>query len=457
MTTDVVILAAGKGSRMKSKLPKVLQPLAKKALLQHVLDTAKSLSDSSLHVVIGHGADEVKNRISDKVNWCLQAEQLGTGHAVQQALAALSNKGKTLVLYGDVPLVKAETLNQLIALTKPTQIALLTVSLTNPTGYGRIIREDNKVVAIVEQKDANPEQLKVQEVNTGILCIDNQLLRALIPSIQNQNAQGEYYLTDIIALAEKQGNNIEALCINDEVEVQGVNDKIQLQTLERAYQQQQAEDLMRDGVTIIDSTRFDIRGKLSAAADVSIDVNCVFEGEVNIGEGVSIGPNCIIGSMGKTTSIANNTEIKANTIIEEGVIGANCVLGPYARIRPGTEIADNAKIGNFVETKKTQLGEGSKINHLSYVGDAIVGKNVNIGAGTITCNYDGVNKFQTIIEDEAFIGSNTSLVAPVKVGKTATVGAGSTITKSVDDENLAIARGKQKNLSGWERPSKKEN
>ena len=455
MTIDIVVLAAGKGSRMKSKLPKVLQPLANKPLLQHVIDTSKSLDDANLHIVIGHGAELVQETISDSVNWCFQLEQLGTGHAVQQALPTIADEGKTLILYGDVPLVKSSTLIELLGLCTKDSLALLTVALEDPMGYGRIVRENNAVKAIVEQKDASAEQLNITEVNTGILAVDNAWLKTVLMQINNENAQGEYYLTDIIALSETQGKTISALCIDDEIEVQGVNDKRQLAKLERALQQRIANELLDQGVTLIDPTRIDVRGTLHVDNDVSIDVNCIFEGVVSIGEGVTIDANCIIGTPNATVVIDANTHIKANTIIEEGSIGENSVIGPFARIRPGTQLSKNTKVGNFVETKKAVVGEGSKINHLSYVGDATLGKNVNVGAGTITCNYDGVNKYQTEIADEAFIGSNTSLVAPVKVGVKATIAAGSTVTKTIENEELAIARAKQKNLTGWVRPKKK--
>ena len=455
MSIDIVVLAAGKGSRMKSKLPKVLQPLANKPLLQHVIDTSKTLADSQLHIVIGHEAELVQKIITEPVNWCFQLEQLGTGHAVQQALPTLADEGKTLILYGDVPLVKSETLIELLSLCTAQSLALLTVELKSPTGYGRIVREAGVVKAIVEQKDANAEQLNITEVNTGILAVDNAWLKTVLAQISNKNAQGEYYLTDIIALSESQGKIISALCIDDEVEVQGVNDKRQLAALERSLQKRIANDLLDRGVTLLDPSRLDVRGTLFVEQDVSIDVNCVFEGTVSLGEGVQIDANCSIGTQGACVVIEANTHIKANTIIEEGSIGENSVIGPFARIRPGTQLSRNTKVGNFVETKKAIVGEGSKINHLSYVGDAVLGTNVNVGAGTITCNYDGANKYQTEICDDAFIGSNTSLVAPVKVGVKATIAAGSTVTKTIADEELAIARAKQKNLTGWVRPKKK--
>ncbi len=456
MTTDIIILAAGKGSRMKSKLPKVLQPLAGKTLVQHVIDSARELSDTQLHLVVGHEAEQVKNSIDDDVLWYEQTEQLGTGHAVMQVENGISDEGTSLVLYGDVPLIKPETLQALVAKVDQQTMSLLTIVLDNPTGYGRIIRENDKVVAIVEEKDASETEKQVKETNTGILAIDNRLLKTLLPKIGNDNAQQEYYLTDLISLANDQGATVEAIVLEDEIEVQGVNDKRQLQDLERAYQRRLADELMVQGATLFDATRLDIRGQVKIGQDVEIEPNVQLLGDVILGDNVQIGANCIIGTIGKKTEIGSATEIKANSIIEEGIIGKYCQIGPYARIRPGTQISNNAKIGNFVETKKAMIGEGSKVNHLTYIGDSLIGKNVNVGAGTITCNYDGVNKFQTIIEDEAFIGSNSSLVAPVKIGKTATIAAGSTITKDVEEKDLALARGKQKNLQGWARPTKKK-
>ena len=456
---DIVILAAGKGSRMKSNLPKVLQPLAAKPLLAHVLETAQSLENAKTHIVIGHGAELVKEEFKSAniSSWILQNEQLGTGHAVDIALPELEKDSVSLVLYGDVPLIKTETLNELLDKVTDESMGLLTVSLEDSNGYGRIIRDDsNNITAIIEQKDANKEQLLIKEVNTGILAIKTEQLRRYLPKLSNNNAQGEYYLTDIIAMSVEHGVLVNALCIEDEMQVQGVNDKKQLATLERNYQRQLAEDLMTLGATLIDPNRIDIRGNMAVGQDVAIDVNCIFQGEVRLGDNVRIGANCIVGEIGKSVLIGNNVDIKANTIIEDAIIGDNCVIGPYARLRPATHLANNAKIGNFVETKKSTIGEGSKVNHLTYIGDAIIGKEVNIGAGTITCNYDGLNKFQTIIEDNAFIGSNSSLVAPVTIGRMATIGAGSTIAIDVPEDNLAVTRAKQRNISNWSRPTKKK-
>ncbi|NRA40950.1 MAG: bifunctional UDP-N-acetylglucosamine diphosphorylase/glucosamine-1-phosphate N-acetyltransferase GlmU [Pseudomonadales bacterium] len=455
MHLDIVILAAGKGSRMRSQRPKVLQQLAGKPLLQHVIDSAACLENSHLHIVYGHGAAEVQNAITAPVNWCLQAEQLGTGHAVQQAMPSMADDGITIILYGDVPLVSSATMQQLIENAQQQRLALLTICLDNPRGYGRIVREQGNIVAIVEEKDASAQQQQIQETNTGIMAVETALLKQLLPQLSNQNAQGEYYLTDIIALAVAAGVNIASVDIEDEVEVQGVNDKQQLAKLERAYQQRQAEQLMQQGATVIDPSRLDIRGEIRVAQDVTIDANVILQGEVELGSDVVISANCIIGSPNKKTVIGAGTQILPNSIVEEGQIGESCQVGPFARIRPGTVLANGAKVGNFVETKKASIGAGSKVNHLSYIGDSTIGEQVNIGAGTITCNYDGVNKHQTVIDDHAFIGSNTALVAPVQIGETATVAAGSTITKDVAAEELALARGKQKNLSGWVRPKKK--
>lgn len=452
MSLHVVILAAGQGSRMKSKLPKVLHKVAGKPMLQHVLDTANNVGADKIHVVVGHGADIVKDTINDDVNWCNQAEQLGTGHAVAQALDSIPEDSNVLILYGDVPLTTQQTLSSLVELVKEDQIALLTVNLEDPTGYGRILRdEDDSIFAIVEQKDASEEELLVNEVNTGILALPGKLLHKFIPMLSNDNAQAEYYLTDVIELSVSNGINVEAYQPTYEQEVQGVNNKLQLCELECWKQSQLSEQLMLNGATLFDPHRIDIRGEVTNGMDVIIDVNCVFEGKVELGNDVTIGPNCVI----KNAKIGDGTTIHANSIIEDSEVLENCNVGPFARLRPGTKLCNKAKVGNFVETKKTLVGEGSKINHLSYVGDAELGTNVNVGAGTITCNYDGVNKFKTEIADDVFVGSNTSLVAPVQIGKDATIGAGSTITKHVETKQLAIARGKQRNIDGWDKPTKK--
>ncbi|WP_370298982.1 bifunctional UDP-N-acetylglucosamine diphosphorylase/glucosamine-1-phosphate N-acetyltransferase GlmU [Pontibacterium sp.] len=453
MSVDVVILAAGQGSRMKSDLPKVLHAVGGKAMVQHVIDNASSMEDAAVHVVIGHGAEKVRETLAGQdVQFALQEQQLGTGHAVAQAMPNVTGDSTVLVLYGDVPLTSPDTMQELVAIAEAGDFGLLTVSLQDPTGYGRIVRDNNdNVVAIVEHKDASPEQLAITEVNTGILAVSASKLNDWLPQLSSENAQGEYYLTDIIAMAANQGLAIKAIQPETEQEVQGVNNRVQLAELERWYQLRNAEQLMINGATLADPARVDVRGKVEQGNDIWIDVNVVLEGDVYIGNNVRIESNCVI----RNSRIGDGTVIKANSVLEDAVVAENCDIGPFARLRPGTELANKAKVGNFVETKKAVIGEGSKVNHLTYVGDAKIGKNVNVGAGTITCNYDGVNKSLTEIGDGAFIGSNSSLVAPVKVGAGATVGAGSTITKTVEDEQLAVARGKQMNLNGWQRPVKK--
>ncbi|TNE76834.1 MAG: UDP-N-acetylglucosamine diphosphorylase/glucosamine-1-phosphate N-acetyltransferase [Gammaproteobacteria bacterium] len=454
MATDIVVLAAGKGTRMKSSLPKVLHRLAGKTLLQHVLDTSAQLPDSRIIVVTGHGATEVNgSSTGDNLTFVEQQDQLGTAHAVLQAVPELREDSVVLVLYGDVPLIGFDTLSAMVSEVGNGNVVLLTVNLKDPAGYGRILRDtNNQVVAIVEEKDATHEQRQICEVNTGVLALTAENLQAWLPLINNDNAQGEYYLTDIIALACKNGMQIKTSQPSTVEEVQGVNNRVQLSELERFYQSRVAEQLMFSGVTLADPKRLDVRGELRCGEDAFIDVNAVFEGRVILGNNVRIGPNCqIINSV-----VGDNVEIKANTIIEDSQVARGCVIGPFARLRPGTVLEEKAKVGNFVETKKTRVGKGSKINHLSYVGDAQLGERVNIGAGTITCNYDGVNKLQTEIGDDAFIGSNTSLVAPVRVGSFATVGAGSTITRDVPDNELGLTRAEQKNISGWQRPLKKQ-
>lgn len=448
----VVILAAGQGSRMKSALPKVLHPIAGRPMLHHVIATAKQLGAEKIHTVIGHGAEKVRETTDEaSVNWVTQSEQLGTGHAVAQALPDLPDDARVLVLYGDVPLTRHETLDGLVGTLDDNTLGLLTVTMDNPQGYGRIVRNaDGKVQSIVEQKDASAEQQQIREVNTGILAVSAKHLKKWLPTLSNSNAQGEYYLTDIIAMAVEQGLGVSVSQPENPFEVQGVNNRLQLAELERWFQRQQADRLMTEGATLADPARLDVRGELTIGNDLWIDVNVVFEGKVSLGSNVSIGPGCVI----KDTTIADGAEIKANSVIEGAVIGAHAQIGPFARIRPGTELAANTKVGNFVETKKAIVGEGSKINHLSYVGDASLGRNVNVGAGTITCNYDGVNKYQTVLGDGVFVGSNTALVAPVTVAAEATIGAGSTITRDVADHELAVARGRQRNISGWEKPKK---
>lgn len=450
----VVILAAGQGSRMKSALPKVLHCVAGRPMLHHVIGTARQLGAEKIHTVIGHGGDKVRETITESlVNWVVQEQQLGTGHAVAQALPHLPDDARVLVLYGDVPLTRTDTLNAMVETLDDNALGLLTVTLDNPQGYGRIVRNsDGKVTSIVEQKDASAEQLAICEVNTGILAVAAKHLKAWLPALSNTNAQGEYYLTDIIAMAVEHNLGISVSQPEDPFEVQGVNNRLQLAELERWFQKREAERLMTEGATLADPARIDVRGELTIGNDILIDVNVVFEGKVSLGNNVSVGPGCVI----RDAVIADGAQINAHSVIEGAVIGANAQIGPFARIRPGTELAANTKIGNFVETKKAVVGEGSKINHLSYVGDTSLGRNVNVGAGTITCNYDGVNKFRTVIGDGVFVGSNTSLVAPVRIGAGVTVGAGSTITRNVEDNELAVARARQRNIEGWERPKKSD-
>ncbi|MGD9659725.1 MAG: bifunctional UDP-N-acetylglucosamine diphosphorylase/glucosamine-1-phosphate N-acetyltransferase GlmU [Porticoccaceae bacterium] len=453
MAIDVVILAAGKGTRMKSSLPKVLHPLAGKPLLAHVIDTAKTLPNASISVVIGHGGEQICQAFANhNIQWITQQQQLGTGHAVEQATPFIHDNSVVLILYGDVPLIAPATLARLIEKVSASSLALLTVAMDDPTGYGRILRDQQgAVVAIVEEKDATPEQKLISEVNTGVMALRAEQLKTWLPRLENSNAQGEYYLTDLIAIAAQAGTKIATLQPDHSMETQGVNSRSQLHELERYYQRQQAEKLMAAGVTIADANRFDCRGSLSCGSDCFIDINTLFEGEVVLGANVTIGANCAI----KDAVIGDNVVIKANTVIEgPATLEDNVEVGPFARLRPGTLLRRAARIGNFVETKKSDIGAGSKVNHLSYIGDATIGEHANIGAGTITCNYDGVNKFHTQIGDGAFIGSNTALVAPVTVGKNATVGAGSTITRDVGANNLAVARGRQKNLDAWQRPQK---
>ena len=452
MTTEVVILAAGKGTRMRSKLPKVLHQLAGKPMVGHVIDTAKKIQAGAIHVVIGHGAEQVQQNFADAdLHWAIQSEQLGTGHAVAQAMPAVKADSIVLIAYGDVPLVTAETLSALVDAANENTLSLLTVYLDNPTGYGRIVRESGVITAIVEQKDASAEQLLINVVNTGILAVSAAKLNQWLPALSSNNAQGEYYLTDIIAMAVKDGMTVTAQHPQSAMEVEGANNRLQVAGLERFYQQQQAERLMTEGATLADPARIDIRGDLTIGQDIFIDVNCVFIGDVTIADDVTIGPNCVI----ENSTIGKGTVIKANSILENATVAENCDVGPFARLRPGSVLADKAKVGNFVETKKANIGEGSKVNHLTYIGDSNIGKGVNVGAGTITCNYDGVNKSTTNIGDGAFIGSNSSLVAPVNIGSNATVGAGSTISSDVADNQLGVARGKQKNLDSWKRPTKK--
>ena len=453
MSLEVVILAAGKGTRMRSKLPKVLHPLAGKPMVQRAIEAAADTGAEKIHVVIGHGADDVKARIDHPmVSWALQEEQKGTGHAVAQAMPQVADDATVLVTYGDVPLVASETLRRVVDACDDNTLVLLTAILDDPTGYGRIVRNDaGEVQAIVEQKDASEEQLAIQEVNTGMLALKASYLKQWLPLLSSDNAQGEYYLTDLTGMAVENGLKVAVEHPDHLWEVDGVNNRLQLNQLERRFQAVQAEQLMLGGATLADAARVDVRGNLEIGEDISIDVNCVFEGNGTIGDDVVIGPNCYI----KDSTIGAGTVIKANSVLEEAVLGEGCDVGPFARLRPGTVLSESAKVGNFVETKKAHIGKGSKVNHLSYIGDSEIGEKVNVGAGTITCNYDGVNKSKTVMGDGVFIGSNSSLVAPVNIGENATVGAGSVITGDVGAEELAVARGKQRNISGWKRPTKK--
>ncbi len=452
MPTRIVVLAAGKGTRMKSWLPKVLHPLAGKPLLAHVLDTSARLKPASINVVIGHEAETVRNTIKHDVVWAMQTEQLGTGHAVQQGLEGIDDNDTVLITYGDVPLTRASTYQSLLDICNEKTIGLLTLIMDDPTGYGRILRHDGAITGVVEQKDATSEQLQICEVNAGVISIKGGLLRNLLSRIDSNNAQGEYYLTDIHELAVKDGFSIAAVHPDDAWEVDGINSRAQLARVERLHQAQIANELMDAGVTLADPSRIDIRGSLRTGTDVSIDVNCVFEGHCELGSNVRIGPNCLISG----SKIADGTTIQANSVLEDSEVGQNANIGPFARLRPGTQCADESKIGNFVETKNATIGRGSKINHLSYVGDATLGENVNVGAGTITCNYDGAYKHHTSIEDDAFIGSNSALVAPVTVHSGATVGAGSTITRDVPKDELSLTRAKQTDIRNWSRPVKKK-
>ncbi|MEA2119132.1 bifunctional UDP-N-acetylglucosamine diphosphorylase/glucosamine-1-phosphate N-acetyltransferase GlmU [Halovibrio sp. HP20-50] len=448
---DIVILAAGKGTRMRSQTPKVLHTLAGKPMVQHVLDTASGLQPDRTHVVIGHGAEQMRAALVDNsVQFAVQAEQKGTGHAVAQTLEQLGS-GKVLILYGDVPLLKRESLSELLAHVDEQHMGLLTVTLADPTGYGRIVRNDaGDAVAIVEQKDASSAELAITECNTGIMAMTSAQLKRWLPQLSSDNAQGEYYLTDVIAMAANEGTKVRTAQPANAVEVEGINNRAQMARLERAYQRQLADKLMAQGVALADPERLDVRGRLTCGHDVFIDVGCVFEGEVELGEGVHIGPYCVI----KNSTIGAESVIASHSVIEGAVAAGLNQIGPFARLRPGTRLAVKAKVGNFVETKNADVGEGSKINHLSYVGDARLGRDVNVGAGTITCNYDGANKHHTEIGDCVFVGSNSSLVAPVTIGKGATVGAGSTIVQDVTDDTLAISRSRQFEKIDWLRPSK---
>ncbi len=451
---NIVILAAGKGKRMMSAMPKVLHPVAGKPMLGHVIDSARQLQlgQGQIVVVIGHGAEQVEQQChASDIQFVMQAEQLGTGHAVMQAIPYLNDAVPTLVLYGDVPLTRVATLQALIAAAGADALAILTVVMDDPTGYGRIVRDTNQqIVRIVEQKDASADEQAITEVNTGIMVMPTPFLKDCLPQLKNNNAQGEYYLTDVVGAALQQQLRITAAHPAAIYETLGVNSKVQLAELERIHQRNLATQLLEVGVTLIDPARIDIRGNLQCGRDVTIDVNNVFEGKVQLGDGVQIGPNCVI----KNAHIAAGTKLAAFTHIEDAVVGEQAMIGPFARLRPGTELANEVHIGNFVEVKNSQIAAQSKVNHLAYIGDATIGERVNIGAGTITCNYDGANKHRTIIEDDAFIGSDSQLVAPVRVGKGATLGAGTTLTKDAPDNALTVSRARQISLAGWQRPVK---
>jgi len=453
VSLEVVILAAGAGKRMRSSLPKVLHEIGGRSLLEHVVHTAKSLGSKQVHVVYGHGGDIVRERLSHlDVNWVEQAERLGTGHAVQQALPHLGGEDRVLVLYGDVPVLTIETLQRLLDHGARNNIAMLTALLDDPHGYGRILRDASaEVTAIVEHRDATVEQLEIKEINSGIMVLPAGRLSGWLNALRNDNGQAEYYLTDVVAMAVGEGVRVTPVVVDDPIEVMGVNDRIQLATLERYYQHREARRLMREGVTLRDPARIDIRGEVTVGEDCEIDVDVILEGQVTIGHGCRVGPFCRI----RDAVIADDVIIQSHTVIEEAEIGRSARLGPYARIRPDTRLAAEVHVGNFVEIKKSDIGRGSKVNHLSYIGDTDMGSKVNIGAGTITCNYDGANKFRTTIGNDVFIGSDTQLVAPVKVCDGATIGAGSTITRDAPEGELTLSRVPQKTRTGWQRPKKK--
>ncbi|UHT63392.1 bifunctional UDP-N-acetylglucosamine diphosphorylase/glucosamine-1-phosphate N-acetyltransferase GlmU [Acinetobacter lwoffii] len=451
MSTTVIILAAGKGTRMRSSLPKVLQPLAGRPLLGHVIDTAKKLNADNIITIYGHGGEQVQAAFTaQKIKWVEQSEQLGTGHAVQMTLPVLPQDGVSLILSGDVPCINPLTLQKLLDATAETGIGLVTLTLPDANGYGRIVRKNGQIQAIVEHKDATNEQRQIQEINTGIYAVSNAKLHQWLPNLSNENVQGEYYLTDIVAMALADGMQVASVEPEQAFEVEGVNDRVQLAALERQFQACQAKQLMQQGVHLIDPSRFDLRGNLTVGQDVQIDINVIIEGNCELGNNVEIGAGCII----KNTKIAAGTKVQPYSIFDNAIVGEDTQIGPFARLRPGAKLAAEVHIGNFVEVKNTTIGVGSKANHFTYLGDAEIGAGSNIGAGTITCNYDGANKFKTIIGDQAFIGSNSSLVAPVKIGNGATVGAGSTITRNVEDNCLAVERSKQFAKENYPRPQK---
>lgn len=458
MNLQIIILAAGQGKRMYSNTPKVLHPLAGKPMLARVVETAQQLNPETIHIIYGHGGEQIQQALQNlPVHWVHQAEQLGTGHAVMQALPYLPANSQVLVLSADVPLIQTATLSSLLTqaktATQSNALALLVAHLDNPYGLGRIVRNNHdEIYNIVEEKDANTQEKNIKEIYTGICCASREHFAAWLPKLSNNNAQQEYYLTEIIALAVQENTPITSLTVSDNAEVQGVNNRLQLQQLERVWQQRMAERFLEQGVMIADAARFDLRGELQCGRDVFIDVNCVLSGTVILGDHCSVGPNCTLNNV----TLASGTRIAANSVLDGCSIGEHCEIGPFARLRPGTQLASHCKIGNFVETKSAQFGEGSKASHLSYLGDVLMGKKVNIGAGTITCNYDGVNKHQTIIEDGAFIGSDTQLIAPVTVGANATIAAGSSIRRNAPAGELTLTEAKQKTLYGWKKPVKKE-
>lgn len=453
MPLTIVILAAGQGKRMQSDLPKVLQPLAGRPLLQHVIATAQTLGPAAIHVVYGHGGERVREALAvAPVSWALQAEQRGTGHALAQAMPQIDDGDLVLVLYGDVPLIRTETLQALIAPAGPDAVTLLTAALDDPTGYGRIVRNARgQVQRIVEEKDATARQRRIREGNTGVLVAPAKRLRQWLARLKADNAQGELYLTDIVAMAVAEKVKVLPQVADNATEVLGVNDRLQLAEVEAAYRARRARALLLAGVTLVDPLRIDVRGELEVGRDTQIDVNVVFEGRVRLGHRVSIGPNCVI----RDSEIGDDSVVFPNCVIERANIGPSCRIGPFARFRPSSTLARGVHVGNFVEVKNSVLGAGSKSNHLTYLGDAVIGSGVNVGAGTVTCNYDGVNKSQTHIDDGAFIGSGSMLVAPVRIGARATIGAGSTITKDTPPDKLTLERSKQVTIDAWQRPTKK--
>jgi bifunctional UDP-N-acetylglucosamine pyrophosphorylase/glucosamine-1-phosphate N-acetyltransferase len=437
---------------MYSNKPKVLHTLAGRPMAKHVIDTCEGLGAKNIHLVYGHGGDQMQAELGqERVTWVLQAEQLGTGHAVNQASPEFSDDEKVLILYGDVPLISAETVENLLDAQPTGGIALLTVVLDNPMGYGRIIRRNGPVIAIVEQKDATEEQKLIKEINTGVMVATGGDLKRWLSALKNENAQGEYYLTDIIAAAHDEGRAVEAVHPVSPIEVEGVNDRAQLARLERAFQLAQAQKLLEQGVMLRDPSRFDLRGSLQCGMDIEIDVNVIIEGNVTLGDNVVIGAGCVL----KDCEIDDNTIVRPYSVIEGATIGEDCTVGPFTRLRPGAELCNDAHVGNFVEVKNVRLGEGSKANHLTYLGDAEIGKRVNVGAGVITCNYDGANKFKTVIGDDVFVGSDSQLIAPITIANGATVGAGSTVTKDISENELYISRAKERRIANWQRPTKK--